>query len=237
MQTYKLYLESGPRKKKTMVHALDLVGCIAKGSTTDDAWDRTPEAIRAYLRFLKRHDQAVDPNGEFETIVAEHVIEGEWLGNGDPALVFQPDLDPLTLEDAERYIQRSQWLRAEVVALVDGLTCEQVEAEQFTNDRTIRAMLEHMLDSEHFYVSTLGKIHGLPGVGTIVEKRQGDLLDWMSYVRALEIERIRSLTEDERSRPIVHWKRTWTARKVLRRMLEHEWEHLVELSQRLEKPL
>jgi Cdc6-like AAA superfamily ATPase len=25
MQTYKLYLESGPRKKKTMVHVLDLV--------------------------------------------------------------------------------------------------------------------------------------------------------------------------------------------------------------------
>lgn len=237
MQIYKLYLESGPRKKKTMVHALDLVGCIAKGSTTDEALGRTPEAIRAYLRFLKRHGQAVDPNVEFETIVAEHVTEGEWLGNGDPALVFQPDLEPLTLEDAERYIQRSQWLRAEVVALVCGLTFEQVEAEQLTKDRSIRAMLEHMLDSEYFYVSTLGKIRGLPGIGTIVEKRQGDLLDWMSHVRTLEIERIRSLAEDERSRPIVHWKRTWTARKVLRRMLEHEWEHLVELSQRLEKPL
>ncbi len=98
MQTYKLYLESGPKKKKTMVHALDLVGCIAKGSTTDEALDRTPEAILAYLRFLKRHGQAVDPNSEFEIEVAEHVTEGEWLGSGDPALVFQPDLEPLTLE-------------------------------------------------------------------------------------------------------------------------------------------
>jgi len=35
----------------------------------------------------------------------------------------------------------------------------------------------------------------------------------------------------------LHWKRIWTARKVLRRMLEHEWEHLVELSERLCKPL
>jgi lipopolysaccharide biosynthesis protein len=27
---------------------------------------------------------------------------------------------------------------------------------------------------------------------------------------------------------------TWTARRALRRMLEHEWEHLLELSKRLD---
>lgn len=237
MQTYKLYLESGPKKKKAMVHVLDLVGCIAKGPTTDEALNKTPEAIRAYLRFLKRWGEAVDPDSEFETVVAEHVTEGEWLGSGDPALVFQPDREPLTLEDEEKYIQRLQWSRAEVLALVGGLTNEQIEAEQNTKGRSVRAMLEHLLESEHFYVSTLGKIDGLPGAGTLVKKQEGALLDRMSYVRSLEIERIRSLTAEERSQQIVHWKRIWTARKALRRMLEHEWEHLVELSERLEKPL
>jgi uncharacterized damage-inducible protein DinB len=237
MQTYRLYLESGPKKKKTMLHALDVLGCIAKGPTSGEALDRTPEAICAYLRFLKRHGEAVDPSSEFEMWVAEHITEGEWLGSGDPALVFQPDLEPLTLDDSERYIQRSQWLRAEALAMIEGLTGEQLEAEQNAKDRSIRAMLEHMLDSEYFYVTTRGKINGLPGPGTIVKKRQGDLLDWMSHVRTVEIERIRSLTEEERSQQVVHWKRTWTARKVLRRMLEHEWEHLVELSERLGKPL
>jgi uncharacterized damage-inducible protein DinB/predicted RNase H-like HicB family nuclease len=236
MQAYKLYLESGPKKKKTMVHVLDVLGCIAKGPTSDEALIRTPESIRAYLRFLKRHGEAVHPDGEFETVVAEHVTEGEWLGSGDPALVFKPDLEPLTLEDEEKYIQRSQWLRAEVVGWVDEMIGEQ-EEEQKTKDRSIRAMLEHMLDSEYFYVTTLGKIHGLPGTGTIVKKQEGDLLSWMGHVRTLEIERIRALTEEERSRSIIHWKRIWTARKVLRRMLEHEWEHLVELSERLGKPL
>jgi hypothetical protein len=98
-------------------------------------------------------------------------------------------------------------------------------------------MLEHMLESEYYYVSTLCKIEGLPGTGTLVKKQEGDLLSWMGHVRTLEIERIRDLTEEERSQQIVHWKRVWTARKVLRRMLEHEWEHLVELSERLDKPL
>jgi predicted RNase H-like HicB family nuclease/uncharacterized damage-inducible protein DinB len=237
MQTYKLYLESGPKKKKTMVHVLEVLGCIAKGPTSDEALDRTPEAINAFLRFLKRHGETVDPDGDFETVVAEHATEGEWLGSGDPALFFLPDLEPLTLEDEERYIQRSQWLRAEVVELVNGKIGEQGEEEQKTKDRSIRAMLEHMLDSEYFYVTTLGKIHGLPGVGTIVKKQEGDLLSWMGHVRTLEIERIRALTVDERSQSVIHWKRIWTARKVLRRMLEHEWEHLVELSERFDRPL
>ena len=237
MLTYKLYLESGPKQKKTMVHVLDLLGCIAKGPTSDEALYSSPEAIREYLRFLKRHGEAVDPGSEFATTIAEHVTEGEWLGNGDPALVFQPDLEPLTLKDSERYIQRSQWLRADVVALVGGLTSEQLEAESNTKDRSIRAMLEHMLDSEYFYVTTLGKIKGLPGPGTIVKKQEGNLLDWMNHIRRCEIERILALTEEERSQRVVHWKRIWTARKVHRRMLEHEWEHLVELSQRLDKPL
>jgi len=54
-------------------------------------------------------------------------------------------------------------------------------------------------------------------------------LSWMGVVRAREIERLRSLNDRERSEPFVHWKYTRTARKVMRRMLEH----LVEVQERL----
>ncbi len=56
------------------------------------------------------------------------------------------------------------------------------------------------------------------------------------YVRVAEIAKLRSLSEQERSEPFVHGNSTRTARKMLRRMLEHEWEHLTELSERLGKP-
>jgi uncharacterized damage-inducible protein DinB/predicted RNase H-like HicB family nuclease len=239
MKTYALYLESGPKKKKTMVHVLDLLGCIATGPTTDEALAATPDAIRARLRFLKRHGQPVDPKAEFKTKIAEHVTQGLWLGNGDPALVFQPDLKPLTPKDTQTYLRWLAWSRADVVRLASGLTHAQLEAEpKATRGRSIRAMLEHMLESEHFYlVSVLGRVEGLPSAGAIVQKREGDLLHWMSRVRKIEIERIRSLTPAERSQTVEHWKQTWTARKALRRMLEHEWEHLIELSGRLGKPL
>jgi len=237
MTLYQLYLESGPRRKKTMVHVLELLGCVATGPTTEEAVDRTPQAIRAYLRFLGRHGAPVDVDAEVQTETAEHITEGIWLGNGDPSLVFAPDLEPLTPEDAEAYIQRLEWMGSEMVALVGGLSQGQLEEKPRPKGRSIQAILEHILESEYAYMSAFGKLEGLPGTGSIVKKRQGDLLEWMGYVRAREIERIRSLSWQERSEPFVHWKYTRTARKVMRRMLEHQWEHLVELKERLGEPV
>ncbi len=73
MSTYALSLESGPRKQKTMVHVTDILGCVANGPTTDDALNATPDAIRAYLRFLKRHGEAAEPDAPFDTIIVEHI--------------------------------------------------------------------------------------------------------------------------------------------------------------------
>ena len=68
---------SGPKRRKTMVHILDLPGCVAVGSTTDEALEATPEAIRAYLCFLKRHGQPTDSEAPFQTAVAEHITGGD----------------------------------------------------------------------------------------------------------------------------------------------------------------
>jgi hypothetical protein len=55
----------------------------------------------------------------------------------------------------------------------------------------------------------------------------------MMHVHAKLIERLHALTPEERSMQVEHWKQTWSARKAMRRMLEHEWEHLIELRERL----
>jgi predicted RNase H-like HicB family nuclease len=101
VSVYRLYLESGPKHKKTLVYVLDLLGCVVGGPTTEATLEATPDAIRAFLRFLARHGQPVDPAAEFETKVTEHIAEGIFLGNGDPTLVFGPDRLPLTPDDGE----------------------------------------------------------------------------------------------------------------------------------------
>jgi len=232
MTVYDLYLESGPRRKKTMVHVLDLLGCVANGPTTEEALARTPAAIDAFRRFLARHGETADLDAPIETRIAAHITEGVWLGNGDPSIVFEPDLLPLTAEDGERFIARLEWMRAEMNDLVGELSADEF-AEKPAKGRSIEAILEHVLESEYAYMAAFGRLAGLPGQGSIIAKRQGDLLSWIGVVRAKEIERLRGLSDQERSEPFIHWKYTRTARKVMRRMLEHQWEHLVEIRERL----
>ena len=77
MTVYGLYLESGPLHRKTMVHVLDLLGCVAVGPTTEDALAATPDAIHAYRRFLGRHGEPVVPDALFDTHVVEHITQGD----------------------------------------------------------------------------------------------------------------------------------------------------------------
>jgi uncharacterized damage-inducible protein DinB len=233
MRPFKLYVESGPRRKKTMVHVLDLLGCIANGPTTEEALARTPAAIDNYRRFFSRHGAKVVVVTEIMTEKANHNTEGIWLGNGDPSLLFEPDLLPLIEQDAEEFIQRLEWMWAELVALVGGLNEGQVDEKPLPKGRSIRSILEHILESEYAYMYAFGRPEGLPALGSIVKKKEGTLLAWMAYVQSVEYERLRSLTWEERSEPFIHWKYTRTARKVMRRMLEHRWEHLMELQERL----
>src|SRR6187431_510586 len=99
MTTYGLYLESGPRQRKTMVHVIDLPGCVAVGATTGEAVAAAPEAIRAYLRFLDRHGETIAPDMPFATAIVEHITEGGFLGSGSPYILFGPDRQPLSDEE------------------------------------------------------------------------------------------------------------------------------------------
>ena len=162
---------------------LELLGCVATGPTTEEALSRAPGVIGDYLRFLERHGEIMGVNTEVETEVAEHITEGVWLGNGDPSILFQPDLEPLTPEDAEVFIHRSLGMQAEVDSLVGGLSEEEWEREPQPSGRSIQAILEHVLESEYAYMRAFGKLEGLPGLGSIATKREGDLLGWTAHVR------------------------------------------------------
>lgn len=131
LAVYRLYGESGPQHRKTMVHVLDLLGCVARGATTEAAIEATPEAIREYLRFLRRHCEpgAPDPRTAFETSIAVHVIEGARLGEGDPDGGFAPDFEPLTRAEHAMYVRRLRWMQDDLVASLRGLPDAELRAK------------------------------------------------------------------------------------------------------------
>jgi len=234
MTEYALYLESGPQHKKTMVHVLDLLGCIAQGPTTAAALAATPGAIRTYLRFLQQHGEAFDPDAAFSTTVAEHVTAGKWLANGDPDGGFGPDFGLLSAADLQRDLRRLAWIGADLGALLRTIPAAQLDTAPPGSGRPIRRIVAHISEAHGAFVrSTVGAVDGLRPALNAVSQGPTDLAS--SVVRVFEVAapRLAAMTELERTQQIMHGGRTWTARRGLRVMLEHAWQHLQEIAARL----
>jgi predicted RNase H-like HicB family nuclease len=233
MTTYDLYVESGPRRRKTMTHALDLLGCVAVGPTTEEAIGATPAAIRAYLRFLHRHGEPVDPDAAFETRVVEHITEGEWLGNGSPYLVFGPDLEPLTDEEIAACLRRFHRLREELAAWAAARTDAELDAP-CAGGRSARAVLLHVMGHAvgGYLSAALGSAPGFSRVSSAAERGELPLADTLLRIATMAEERVRATTPEERRAVRERPQGPRTLRKALRRTLEHDWEHLAELSRR-----
>jgi predicted RNase H-like HicB family nuclease/uncharacterized damage-inducible protein DinB len=230
--TYGLYLESGPKRRKTMVHALDLLGCVAVGPTTDEALMATLEAIQAFLRFLRRNGEAVDPEAPFETRVVEHITEGSWLANGSPYLTFGPDLEPVSEEEIEAHLRRFTWMREELAAWAAMHGDAQLDASPEAGGRTARAILLHVLGPNYL----AGALDGAPGFSALhsaAERGEINLAEALRRGAALVTERVRAATPEQRRAVHAHpTQGPRTLRRSLRRMLEHDWEHRAELSRR-----
>ncbi len=237
MTTYALFLESGPKRRKTMVHVLDLLGCVAVGPTTEDAIAAAPEAVRAYLRFLARHGEPVDPGAPFELEVAEHVTEGEWLGNGSPYLVFAPDLRPVAAAEIETFTARLGWLCAELAGWAGSRTDDELDEAPAGGGRTARQILLHVLGAQGAYLApALGGAPGFSRLRGAAERGEMPLQVALLAAARLGEERIRATTAEERARIRELPAGTRTLRKAIRRMLEHDWEHLAELARRPNGP-
>jgi hypothetical protein len=235
VKTYGLYLESGPQHKTTMVHVLDLLGCIANGPTSEAAVDATPDAIRQYLRFLKRARERVDPGAEFKTRVVEHLDEaGKWLGNGSPYATYGPDLQLVSAKEIETLLGRLHAMRETLASWAESRTAKQLSAEpKGGKGRSGGKILLHVVGTPGGYLSpVVGGVKGFSAVAGAAERGEMPIADALRKVDAMAAEVVRSTTAEQRKAVIQRPNEIRTLHKALRRVLEHDWEHLAELSRR-----
>jgi predicted RNase H-like HicB family nuclease len=211
---------------------IDMLGCMGRGDTTEAAIDAAPDAIRVFLRFLQRHGEPVDPAEPFDTEVTQHLTEGDFLGNGTQTI--EADHEPVTAQEAERYARWLGWLHGELQGVVGMLkTADHVPIQ----GRPVRAILQHIAGAEGAYLhSTFG---GNPEVRALLKQAEQEdvtipeLLDVLGRLCNVGAERIRTMTPEERAFSRQAGKQMWTARKMLRRILEHRWEHIREIADRV----
>jgi predicted RNase H-like HicB family nuclease/uncharacterized damage-inducible protein DinB len=226
---FDLYLESGPQRKKTLAHVLDLLGCVVQGDTTDEAVAAAPDAIRAYRNFLQRHGEKVDEASKIETRIAEHNTEGLFSGQAG----WPQDLKPLAPAALARYVRWLDWSRADLLVLVKGIDDRGLRAKP-AKGRSLRDILLHVLGADKSYVYALvGPLKPMGEPSNAAERGDLDLRIALKEARAAAIERLKTLTPAERAKVRKAGQSTYSAHRVIRRMLEHEWEHRREIAARL----
>ncbi len=223
-----------------MAHVPDLPGCFVRALSRDEALRRVPEAIRETFAWLRRHGEAAP--AEEEPVEIEIAAESAGFGPfdpGDAAALLPPDREPLSPEEMERAFRLMAYARADLLALVRDLPDELLDWQPDEQSFSIRRLLRHVGNAEEWYVSRLVAPETLPPEWAHDEGMP--VLEFLEMERRTAIARLRELTREERTDVFypAHWtghpEEPWTARKVLRRFLEHEREHTAQVREILER--
>jgi predicted RNase H-like HicB family nuclease len=232
MTRYDLYLDHGPKRRTTMVHVIALMGCVHNGPTTDEVLEEMPDAIRGFLRFLAEHgDERADPDAPFTTRIAEEVTKGQMLGSG--VEVFGPDHDPIKPAELKRLVTRHGWIREAMLKDVAALDGKALAAKP-ARGRPIGAILQHVMGADCSYLSSgLRSNRDLNALARDAEKGELDVREALDEGERLFAADLLATTPAERSAVIPRGQLIGSVRRTLRRSLEHNWEHLLEIRTRL----
>ena len=236
MAVYDLFLESGPKRRRTMVHVPALLGCTANGPTTDAALDATPEAIRAYRRFLVRAGEAIDPDDTVDLAVVEHIMTGQMLGDGSPYLSFSVDAAPVTDDEIELGIGRLSAMLGELATWAATRSDAELDAEPVAG-RTAREILLHVIGGQGPSLSiALGTAPGFGAIHGAAKRGERPIPMALTEAADLAAAQLRATDERQRSHTRQMSSGSYTLRKAIRHSLEHAWNHLAELSRRPDGP-
>jgi predicted RNase H-like HicB family nuclease len=228
---FDLYLESGSQHRKTWVYVPGLPGCSIVAPTSELAIEAARAAIGERIEFLRRHGEVVAGLDPIELVVADHAIERKFLGYGQGT--FPSDREPMTAHEAATQLRWAEWSREELIAAARAQTLPL--AEKPASGRSGIAILSHVAEAEWAYASsTLGTV---PGGGILMKAIENSPdAPWgaLAAERTALMSRLRAMTEGELVRVGDRGpdKPVRSARRMLRRLLEHEWEHTLELRSR-----
>src|SRR5882724_1547351 len=149
---FDVYLETGPKHRKTMTHVPSLAGTTATGETTEIALDNTRAAIRERIAFLCRHGEEYADPEPIELNVGEEDTTTGWLGFA--VAVFGSDLEPIPPRELETQVRWAEWSREELIeaakAQAGGL-----RSGPPGKGRTPAEILAHVAGSERAYLNSL----------------------------------------------------------------------------------
>lgn len=215
-------LEVGPWG--TGAFAPDHPGCWVFGRTPERALGKERAIIRGWFDWLRRHGEKVTEPDEIELEVAEMLrVDYNPVEAGKPEPLFWSEVPPISRADISRTLQLMEYSRADLLELVHGLDEEILKWQPPGEPRTIENCLRHIAFVEPWYLSRLGI--------KLPTDYPDDVFEFLSYTRRIVVESLRCFPKEKMAgvfqprddpSPVCN---LWTARKALRRLVDHERLH------------
>ncbi len=210
---YLVYIETGGdpiTRPGPVAHVPDLPGASARGKTIEEAKEKIRDAIKEYVRLLRDVGEQVPRFSEG--------IELEFQ-EADGA-TFLTDYDGLRPNEMETLFRWMAVSRQELMDLVKDLPEEAMAWKANEESSSIREILCHLAEADLWYTDRLTRWPEAP-------------LFRLAAARGVALERLRDMSEEKRASVTTFDGEDWTPRKVVRRMLEHEREHIHEIRELL----
>jgi predicted RNase H-like HicB family nuclease len=189
-----------------LAHVPVLRGCIASGTTRDAAIANARRAFRAYLELLDargvsiEHWKDLDPSTfEVRDLPADRVVP--------------EDVGRMEEHELRDFLHQFEASRAALLSVVREISADELERKPTDSMWSVREALEHVMLTEASLLSRL-------------EKWPADPYNTLQAVHRMAFQRFTIMEPPDTDLDHVVLGRRWTTRKVMRRILEHEFEHL-----------
>lgn len=215
-------LEVGPEAAGAFVP--NCPGCWVFGRDQESALKKVKAAVSEWYAWLKAHGEAVQTPRAVDIEPAEILqVDYNPAEAGKPEPLFWSEVRPVSTGEIERTLRLMKYSRSDLLEICLELDRRVLGWKPEGEPRTISNCLKHIAIVEWWYTTRLNI--DLP------KNFPKDAFKLLQYTRQLAEHRMRGLSKEERSgifqpetdpSPICD---LWTARKVLRRFVDHERLH------------
>ena len=216
-------LEVGPQA--TSAFAPEYPGCWVFGKTKKSALQKARIAVIEWTDWLKSHGEGVpDVSDHVEVEVSEMLrVDYNPIEAGKPEPLFWSEVTPINKEDLDKTIRLMKHSRSDLMAAVRGITEDCLDWEPPGKPRTIRNCITHIAHVELWYITRLNI--------ELPEESPESPIKLLDYSRDIVFKCLQNFPERKKKgifqprkyqSPVCN---LWTARKVLRRLVDHERLH------------
>jgi hypothetical protein len=221
-----VYVELAP-DEACLAHVAQLPGCFALGRDEAETLGLLPERVERHRAWRESHGLPRVGDDESPFVVRQSVVGPRpWTINGAGAL-FSLDRRLLTDPELDQHLRLLACARADLLRAARAIPRGAFDEPAPGQRRTVRETLLHLTQTEVWLMSRLGRridVVEPDPVRRLVDVRSRTLEHLARYDRA-DRDLIFIPTDQQSDDP----EEMWSLRKFLRRLIEHELEHLEEL--------